>query len=670
MGIDYILSIGSTGTTNVIRQIAVNFDGPHPVIYATTSEAAANRLVAITDTGAGSAFTLVATAGANTVFRGVTFSPVPGPTLRVLFIGDSLLGISTDYANNIPLHLARLAANLGDSFSYLTIANNGWDLLDHSTNAPSTNAINSSEYDLVVLQDQSDAPSIPSERNSEMFPACRALNMLITNQSEHTMFYETWGHINGDTASHCASYDIPPQYKTCDGGFGSFSAMNIATREGYAMIAGQLGAAISPAGLAWARVRTERTNLDLYILNDGYDDRHPNSYGAYLAACVFYGAIFGRSPEGSTYYSTNDISEAQYLQHVADETIFDNPFATDTYGFGSNNFRWAFTWQNFTNPASAPPGTVVISGAWAAPSPSVLVAADVGSAGNLWLGTLDTNYSKVGQGTALPGGGRLARRDGRDDRGQGRQGLRAAQRREPRRERCADTGRRGGWLRRIRARTERCARAILNGSGTGAFQFSGGTLNFGQFGSPSHPLDLDAEAGTLALTNTPGGSVIYGNFTLGNPATLALELGSTNMPLTVSGVAALGGTLRVTWATGFVPVAGQQFTLLSAASITGNFTNIILPTVGENGLGLIATVTATSVVAGVSNFAAHLDSVSVSNGTLRLRVAGISGSSYTLQTSTNLVNWSPLQTNAAPFIYTMGATTNGQRRFYRAILVH
>ncbi|MFM2082962.1 MAG: hypothetical protein RL380_1653, partial [Verrucomicrobiota bacterium] len=318
------------------------------------------------------------------------------PAMRVLFLGNSLLGISSSYSNNIPAILATLATNLGDSFSYSRVANSGWLLAEHATNAASTNLINSGNFDLVVLQEKSDTPSLPTDRNTIMFPACRTLNGMITNHAERTMFYETWGQIDGDPNSNCNSYDIPAQYKTCNyPSFNSFLAMNISIRKAYSMIGTELGAAISPVGLAWARVRTEQPSLNLYILDDGLNDRHPNSYGAYLAACVFYSAIFGRSPEGSTYYSTNNVSDAQYLQRIAAETILTDPFATDAYGFGKNQFYWAYNWPNFTNPPTAPANTIVISGASASPSPSVKVDANVGVVSNLWLGTLDTNFNKT-----------------------------------------------------------------------------------------------------------------------------------------------------------------------------------------------------------------------------------------------------------------------------------
>ena len=74
-GLAYTLA---AGTTNGARGLAVGFGSP-PVIYATTTEASANRLIAITDTGSNAAVTVVATAANNEVFRGVQFTPQGSP---------------------------------------------------------------------------------------------------------------------------------------------------------------------------------------------------------------------------------------------------------------------------------------------------------------------------------------------------------------------------------------------------------------------------------------------------------------------------------------------------------------------------------------------------------------------------------------------------------------
>jgi hypothetical protein len=92
----WAMTYAFTSLTNIgARGVAADFSGAHPVIYATTAEDAANRLVAITDNGVDSPAVTLATAGVNQIFRGVTFAPdaglvpqffnaIPGPNGFVL----------------------------------------------------------------------------------------------------------------------------------------------------------------------------------------------------------------------------------------------------------------------------------------------------------------------------------------------------------------------------------------------------------------------------------------------------------------------------------------------------------------------------------------------------------------------------------------------------------
>ena len=73
------MSYAFAGLTNVgARGLTADFSGPNPIVYATTAEGSANRLVAITDTGAGSPVITLATAGVNQMFRGVAPTPYSG----------------------------------------------------------------------------------------------------------------------------------------------------------------------------------------------------------------------------------------------------------------------------------------------------------------------------------------------------------------------------------------------------------------------------------------------------------------------------------------------------------------------------------------------------------------------------------------------------------------
>jgi hypothetical protein len=59
-------------------------------------------------------------------------------------------------------------------------------------------------------------------------------------------------------------------------------------------LAKQTGALVVPVPLAVYLLQKKGTDLTLRYHNDG----HPNQCGAYLTACLFYAAVFNRSPEG------------------------------------------------------------------------------------------------------------------------------------------------------------------------------------------------------------------------------------------------------------------------------------------------------------------------------------------------------------------------------------
>jgi len=74
----YAYTLGYTlSASQEVWDMTVDFSGPHPIIYAITGESEENYLVSVTDTGSGSAFTILDMALADTAFRGVAFAPEP-----------------------------------------------------------------------------------------------------------------------------------------------------------------------------------------------------------------------------------------------------------------------------------------------------------------------------------------------------------------------------------------------------------------------------------------------------------------------------------------------------------------------------------------------------------------------------------------------------------------
>lgn len=78
-------------------------------------------------------------------------------------------------------------------------------------------------------------------------------------------------------------------------------------------------ALVIPAGLAFARARTQRPELALNVA----DKSHPTLVGTYLAACVVMASVYRRSPVGNKYHADLDDKTAAFLQDVAWATVQD-----------------------------------------------------------------------------------------------------------------------------------------------------------------------------------------------------------------------------------------------------------------------------------------------------------------------------------------------------------
>jgi hypothetical protein len=89
--------------------------------------------------------------------------------------------------------------------------------------------------------------------------------------------------------------------------------------EAYTIAGNDNDALVIPAGLAFARAPAKQPELVLHAS----DKRHPSVAGTYLASCVVFAALTGKSPVGNSYLAGIDAPTTKFLQEVAWETVQD-----------------------------------------------------------------------------------------------------------------------------------------------------------------------------------------------------------------------------------------------------------------------------------------------------------------------------------------------------------
>ncbi len=216
--------------------------------------------------------------------------------IEVLFIGNSYTS-----SNGLPDIFERMARSAGYRVRVAMVAPGGWTLTDHLQSTETLEKIRGTEWEFVVLQEQSVIPSRVDTREQQMYPAVRQLHDEIKAVGADTILFMTWGRRNG----------LPSE------GHRDFTSMQAALETGYVKIGNELNLTIAPVGVAWWLGLRSAPQLDLWV----EDGSHPNREGTYLAACVLYAVIFGQSPEGIGYTAGIDDDWGLWFQTIAAESV-------------------------------------------------------------------------------------------------------------------------------------------------------------------------------------------------------------------------------------------------------------------------------------------------------------------------------------------------------------
>ena len=187
---------------------------------------------------------------------------------NVLFIGNSYT-----HFNDMPGIVETIGDANGVSIATEMIAPGGAFLHEHRANPNVINALQSGEFDIVVFQEQSVAPSVPAFAQDNTLPAAESLDAVADNSGVRVIWFQTWGHVNG----------FPSE------GHNSYESMQAAIVSTYDAIAQRNGGTIARVGETWSRAR-DSAGTALY----DPDGTHPSPAGSYLAAIEITETIMGQ----------------------------------------------------------------------------------------------------------------------------------------------------------------------------------------------------------------------------------------------------------------------------------------------------------------------------------------------------------------------------------------
>ena len=180
---------------------------------------------------------------------------------KVLFIGNSFTA-----RNNVPSLIAQLAIARDKQLEHQLISAGGASLRMHWNKGDAQQVMQQTRYDYVVLQEQS---TLPVKNPQRMHENIRLFDQAIKAAGAKTALYLTWARQNA------------PETQA-------------AITTAFTTIGAELGATVIPVGIAWEQFLRQHKHP---VLHDK-DQSHPSVAGSYLAACVFFAALFDENPVG------------------------------------------------------------------------------------------------------------------------------------------------------------------------------------------------------------------------------------------------------------------------------------------------------------------------------------------------------------------------------------
>lgn len=221
--------------------------------------------------------------------------------VQVLFIGNSFT-----YFNDMPFTFLNMAKTLEPDSRVESIAYGGYSLAQYADEETEVgklviSKIVSYEWDYVVLQEQSLIPCISPD---DFVKSVKKLAGIISQIGAKIVLYETWAYEDG-------SQKLGETNMTYD-------EMSKKLKDAYEKAAEEANAVIAPVGDIFSYVNHSEHIVNLLNRNDQY---HPSTSGSYLAACVIFRTITGKSTIGLPCPSNVSLYNLSVVQKLTDTII-------------------------------------------------------------------------------------------------------------------------------------------------------------------------------------------------------------------------------------------------------------------------------------------------------------------------------------------------------------
>ena len=228
-------------------------------------------------------------------------------TLSVLFLGNSYTSV-----NNLSQLVRDVSSAAGKTLIIDSNTPGGYTISGHVNDATSLAKISQGVWDYIVIQEQSQIPTIDYYRYNDMYPALTELKALAEqyNPCVKLITYMTWGRRFG--GQQCDQGNV-----NCSPVFVDFNHMQDSLTSAYTQISDSLSIQCAPVGVSWQNVLND-TNLVLH----SNDNSHPALEGSYLAALTIFSCIWKIPSYGNSYTAGLSTDIVQYFQDKSDATVF------------------------------------------------------------------------------------------------------------------------------------------------------------------------------------------------------------------------------------------------------------------------------------------------------------------------------------------------------------